>query len=376
MIIVGAGPAGSTAARLLAERGHKVHLFDAQRFPRIKPCGGAVTARALSLLPAGYQSQLLGHPDAWTFQGRNLPPVTVRRTRPYCHIVERQHFDSWLVDRAIAAGARFSDGRTVDAIAETRDGVVVHAGSDTCQARYLVAADGAKGISARTLPIPRLRPGAAIEVEVPVSEPIYALWHQRVEIDVSHYPWGYAWVIPRYPVLNIGVGSFRAATLPLKNLFAAYVTSKLGSGLPADAPARAHPLPFRTHLPRLHTSRTLFVGDAAGLMDAFSAEGIFSALWSARLAAEVLHGTLAEDRDGLPAYSSRVRNEMWPNLAPALKMARLFYPLSGFWSRFFVRNQSLLHDYLDVAEGRQTYRELLAHTERALLPRVTLHPSK
>lgn len=374
VIVVGAGPAGATAARVLAERGHAVRLIDAQRFPRIKPCGGALTDRALGYLPQGYGDYIKTQGRRWTFKGRQLNAVTVERTRPYCHMVERQHFDQWLVHEAVRAGATFIDGQTVTTVDENTEQVVLRAGAQTYHASYLVAADGAKGVVARSLGWARPRHGAAIEVEVVVDQSTYRQWDERVEIDVSQFPWGYAWVIPRFPILNIGVGSFRAGGFPLKSSFLSYVAHVLGHPLDDNAKIMAHPLPYRWNLPRhFHTHRTVFVGDAAGLMDAFSAEGIYSALWSGTLAAQTIDNTIRHaDSEGLSDYSLRVRREMWDNLGPAVRMGRLFYPLAGFWSNFFAQNQQLLHDYLDVAQGQKDYLTLLRHTEKALLSNVRL----
>jgi hypothetical protein len=84
------------------------------------------------------------------------------------------------------------------------------------------------------------------------------------------------------------------------------------------------------------------------------------------LAAATIAGVL-EGRGTLDAYSQRIYEEFWPQLKAAVKMGLLFYPLSGFWSNVFVRNQTLLEDYLDVAMGIKPYHALQKSTERVLL---------
>lgn len=370
VIVAGAGPAGATAARLLAQQGWSVRLLEAQPLPRIKPCGGALTHRAMDLVPPALRDLAQTHPHRWTFRARGQQTVTLSRHQPYCHVVARPQFDAALADSARQAGAHVQDGHPVTLIVEERDHILVQAGTDRYVARYLIAADGAKGPSGRMLGLAQVQYGAAIEVEVPVSDQVYQSWQDRIEIDVSHFPWGYGWVIPRYPLLNIGVGSFRPTRMTLKAAFYRYAENILGKALPSGAKPLGHPLPYRSHLPTLHRARVVWVGDAAGLLDAFSAEGIFSALWSATLAAEVVGEALARKQE-LQAYSHRVRREIWSNLEPAVRMGRLFYPLAGFWSRFFIMNQSLLEDYLDVAQGQKTYRDLLDHTQRILLGHLT-----
>lgn len=368
VVVIGAGPAGTTAARLLAESGVSVLLLERSSLPRVKPCGGALTHRALPLLPAGYEAQLKSHPTQWTFRGRRNEPVTVFRDSPYCHIVERQYFDQFLAEAAFHAGAEIHDGEAVTGIGQARTGVVIKTRHEHYEADYVVAADGAKGMTAKSVGFHRPQHGAAIETEVAVDDALAVRYADRVEISIGRYPWGYAWVIPRGEVLNVGVGSFRPQAFPLKQRFFEFAREVLG-----DRPVvpLAHPLPYRLRYTAPLKANILFAGDAAGYMDAFSAEGIYSALRSGHLAAE----SICDAMNGfapLERYNQRLYQEFWPSLKSAVKMGLLFYPLAGFWSDFFTKNPSLLSDYLDVAMGRIPYHVLQRNTERALLaqPRV------
>lgn len=367
VVVVGGGPAGATAARALANRGITVLLLERARLPRVKPCGGALTHRALPLLPEGYEAHLTAHPTQWSFQGRSKDMVTVTRSEPYCHIVERQYFDQFLVDAAQRTGATVHDGESLLSAEPQDDGVLLTTDHGQYHAQFVIAADGAHGIMAKSIGFQRPVMGAAMEAEVPVEGPLAARYQDRVEIHVGQYPWGYAWVIPRGPILNIGVGSFRARSFPVKQRFFDFARQIVG-----ERPVKplAHPLPYRLRYQAPLKGRTLFVGDAAGYMDAFSAEGIYSALRSGQLAAEAVFHTVAQGAP-LDFYNRAFYQEFWPSLKSAVKMGLLFYPLSGFWSEVFVKNRSLLSDYLDVAMGQMPYHELVRHTERQLLR----HPS-
>lgn len=365
VIIIGAGPSGTTAARRLAERGAHVRLLEQKRLPRVKPCGGALTHRALAYLPAGYETHLQSHPRAWTFQGKNQTPVTLVRGEAYCHTVERQFFDLWLAEEAIARGAIIEDGHGVTGVEVIDQGFRIHTSHGALETRYLLAADGAHSVAARSLGFPRPRHGAAIEAEIKVPDDVFARWQERVEIDVTSYPWGYAWVIPRYPVLNVGVGSFRPKMFPLKQKFFDYVEATLGLP-PSEISPLAHPLPYRLRWVTPIQGNCLFAGDAGGFMDAFSAEGIYSAIRSGFLAADTLIEGL-ESGASLMSYDARMRQEFWPNLRSAIKMGLLFYPMVGFWSKHFYQHQGLLEDYLGVAFGDTSYETLQKHTQEALL---------
>ena len=361
-IVAGAGPAGAAAAGRLADSGLSVLVIEKESLPRVKPCGGALTARALPLLSDRARTLVRGSAVHWTFSGP-AGAATLTRSEPYCYLVERQHFDAQLAEEASDAGAIVHDGESVRTIARDSGGVTVTTSRGRYTADVLIAADGAHGVSARQAGFSRPRLGAAIEAEVPADPELRKRYAARVEIHVGTYPWGYAWVIPRDDILNIGVGSFRPRLMPLKERFFAFARAIAGD---ASIHPLAHPLPYRLMYSPPVRGRVLAVGDAAGLMDAFSAEGIYSALVTGRMAAEAV---IAHAEHGAPLemYDQMVHRDFWPSLRAAQKMGLLFYPMAGFWARFFVGHHQLLSDYLDVAQGRIPYAVLWLQNETTLI---------
>lgn len=339
-------------------------MFEKASWPRIKPCGGALTVRALGYLPAGYQPWLKSHPTAWTFCG-GLPPVTVARDVPYCHTVVRSEFDHWLWREAALAGAKAHEAEPVLGVAqESAEAYRLTTPFGCYRARYLVGADGAKGVVVKQLGFQRPDRGAAVEVETEVPEAIWDQYRDRCRVDVTGYAWGYAWVIPKDKRLNIGVGSFRPTQLNLRQSLRQYLASL---HLNPDLKPLAHPLPYRWRPALLSRGRALLVGDAAGLMDPFSAEGIIQALDSARRAARAIGEAEREGQTHIEGYDRDLAREVWPRHREAAMMARVFYTVPGFWSRVFARDQGLIHEYLALAEGRSHYGTLLAATRHRLL---------
>lgn len=380
VIVIGSGPAGSTAARLLAGRGLDVLVFDREVFPRVKPCGGGLTTRALALLPPNYEDYICARPTEWIFEGRaggEIQTRSVHTDQPYSHIVHRASFDQWLATEAERQGATVHTGEAVVAVDEAVGGrgYTVQTKYGTYHARYLVGADGGRGISARLLGFSRPRNGAAVEVEVPVAPEQFRQWQDSVTINIEKYPWGYAWVIPRRPVLNLGVGSFRAHRLPLRPLLQEWAESKLGPGALNSLGVLAHPLPYRYQPARLAKSRSVLVGDAGGLMDTLSAEGIYSALMSATLAAEAI-ADAAPNNGPLQAYDKKLQQQLWPSLRDAGRIGLLFYPLPGFWTKLFVSNPAMIEQYLRVAQGAAPYSSLLRMGQQAVLKKAHLRPGR
>lgn len=368
VIIIGSGPGGSTAARLLAEAGLKVLILERARFPRAKPCGGGLTSRSASLLPPGWPDQVRARPVTWRFESGERG-VEVTTPEPYSLIVHRPEFDAWLASAAVQAGARLQEGEAVTAIAPLERGWQVVTSTGTYRARYLVGADGALGVSARLLGLSRPHNGGALEAEVAVSEQESAAWEKRVVIGVDGIPWGYAWVIPRPPILNVGVASFRAAHLPLRSMALRWAVRQLGPGRVRAPDLAAYPLPYRIRPVSLARERALLIGDAAGVMDALSGEGIYSALRTAHLAAAVIREAAVEDGD-LHAYDRRMKETVWPELKRAAKLSLLFYPWPRLWAGQFFESPHLIAQYLAVAQGRAAYHTLVKAAEAALWARA------
>jgi flavin-dependent dehydrogenase len=142
-IVVGAGPAGSLAAYRLASAGATVLLLDRARFPRDKPCGGGVTIRALNELPFAIDPVVEGVVDRFELRLRYRHSFSRRAPAPLALMTQRRRLDAYLVERAVAAGAEFRDGVRVSRVAQGE------VGGDS--ARVVIGADGANGVTARSL---------------------------------------------------------------------------------------------------------------------------------------------------------------------------------------------------------------------------------
>ncbi|WP_278281299.1 geranylgeranyl reductase family protein [Sulfobacillus thermosulfidooxidans] len=372
VIIIGAGPAGSTAARLLAQSGKQVLVLEQATFPRKKPCGGAITSRAVPLLPDQFMNHVLSSPTAWTFRGKK-GSRTLKTSKPFCYTVDRSQFDHWLAQEAQKAGAQVMFNTPVTALAFDGEQYIVKTSHRYYYSRYLIGADGAKGVTAKYLGLTRPHNGAAVETEIPFPSSLLDHSKDLVEIDVSRYPWGYAWIIPHGSIANIGVGSFKASKLPsLKGLLQDYIMASFPGASALDT-IWAHPLPYRVHFSSLAIDHAVLVGDAAGLMDSFSAEGIFSALYSAHIASEAIN-IAYQHHSGTESYNARIREDFWTHLRPAIKMSHLFYPLAGFWTEWFLHHTELLEEYLALTQGESTYDQLLAKTQATLLAKLHIRP--
>ena len=313
-VVVGAGPAGSTCACRLADRGARVLLLDRARFPRDKPCGGGVTGRAARLLPFALDpvvEDVVGIVDLRLRYGK----LHARgRGEPLVYMTQRLRLDQFLVEQAVAAGAEFRDGVRVTGISLEEEGVVVDAGEERFAAGALVGADGVNGIVGRTLGLGGNRTvGVALEGNVPFHAFDSGRYRGRAVIELAVLPGGYGWVFPKGDHANVGVGGWDSEAQKLRSALRR-LCSQHGIAHDDVEGVRGYRLPLRAPGRPLARGRALLVGDAAGLIDPLSGDGIFEAFLSAEYAAEAVADLLDGREDGLEPYGRRLDRRLATHL--------------------------------------------------------------
>jgi len=286
--VIGAGPAGSTAAYRLARAGARVLLVDKARFPRDKPCGGGVTLRAARLLPFSIDPVVEDVVDRLEC-GLDYGPHFARTARaPLAYMTQRRRLDHFLLERAGDAGADVRQGVAVDP-RELDAGVVV-------------VADGCNGTSAKALGLaPEVVHGVALEANFP-----HDVRHAHtMTLEIAAVPGGYGWIFPKGDHVNVGVGGWGEEGPRLRQHLRV-LCEHYGIQLGELTNLRGHRLPMRRPATVLARGRALLVGDAAGVLDPVSGDGIYEAFVTSRLAAE----HVLEDR--IDAYPAALRRELDP----------------------------------------------------------------
>ena len=303
VLVVGAGPAGSATAIHLARSGASVLLADRARFPRDKPCGGGVTGRALRQVPCDITPVV--ERVVHTFELRLHHRSSFRRTssQPLMVMTQRRRLDAYLAEQAASAGAAFQDGTRVEHVEICPGGVSATVGGENVTADILVGADGANGIVAKAVGLDAgIERGIALEGNVPWSLLDEQRFASTAVIEIGAPAGGYGWLFPKGDHANLGVGGWATEGPNLREHFA-----RLARAYSVDPGAitnlRGHRLPMRrVGASTPASNRVVLVGDAAGLVDPLSGDGMYEAFVSARLAAEAI---VAGDPASYPPALSR-----------------------------------------------------------------------
>lgn len=353
MIVAGAGPAGSTAAREAAAAGLSVALVDRAAFPRDKACGGGVTIRCARLLPFDLSTVSERTIHGVRFTTSWGPGVEQSSAAPVTYLTQRRHLDVFLLERAIKAGAGFFPRSAVTEVESTKDGFRVKAGQASLLGSYLVAADGANGVTARLAGIDTPRwSGIALEGNV-AADPIPARWAETIGVDFGHISGGYGWLFPKGDHVNIGLGSWRGAGPSLRRRLER-LTQRYGFDFGSLWGLRGHPLPVRQPGAPVVCGRAFLVGDAAGFLDPFTGEGIFAAVWSGRAVALRILEAETGGSDAQAGYRADVRDELLPDLRVSRKLYDLFHLAPWLWTQG-VRSERVWNIACRLLRGDQTY---------------------
>lgn len=393
--IVGAGPAGSTAARVLADGGARVVVLEKSSFPRTKVCGGGVVRRASAHLPEGRSVRVerdlarvalrflepagdsasapafrasqepvsatagaIAAVATRASSGRAPLAFTVERERPIVSLVMRCDFDAALAEAAAELGAELRFETALEALRPAGDVLELATNRGALTARVVIGADGALGSTAKLAgwraPLATI---PALEAEVELAPRDLARFEDRATFDFGAIDAGYAWLFPKAAHLSAGVLTTRRGPARLRSELERYL-ALAGVADARSITIHGSLIPVRPRAEGVARGSVLLVGDAAGLADPLTLEGISIAMRSAAdCAAAILdHGAHAAE-----AYERRLRGGVLVELACARKLAWLVYEEPRAARALFRRaGQPLCEAMADVIAGERTYRDLLA----------------
>lgn len=361
VIVVGAGPAGSSAAALLAREGLSVLLLEKSKHPRHKSCGGGLSARLLPFLDDGVKTLIEQTIYHVSFQFKKKE-ATFSSAKPVAYLIRRARFDAYLADRARAAGADVREGCPMLRWHEGSEGMEVESRLGKATASFLIAADGGTSRIARQMhPQWEKTLAFSIESEMPRAEMLdigRAKWESEyrdaVFIDLT-VPRGYGWIFPKADETAIGVAGFKGKEKRPQHLYRDFLSRNalLSENVPAPPHGCVLPIYRRPDFP-LAKGRALLVGDAASLVDPLFGEGIYYAVRSGQMAAGAVIAAL---KKGIPiqSYDDEIRLRFYPEFDVAWKIAYWTYSFPRLFLEANRRHPNAMELYFGVLRGERSY---------------------
>jgi geranylgeranyl reductase family protein len=349
VIVVGGGPAGGTAAYFLGQAGRRVLVLEKEFLPRYKTCGGGVSIHVLEQFPFSFKPVIESKAKALSYALGDETVTVPLSDRSLC-MVMRDKFDAFLLEHA---DAEIRQGVAVCGVEEVEDGVIVEtAQGERIKSGYLIAADGANSVVARSLGLRQKKVMAgAIEVEAAVPRNVFARFAEKPVFIFGEIGIGYLWICPKSDHLSVGIGALRPQPGELQATLSRVMT-RYGISI-ENQPHKGHPLPIYTHREQISTSRTMLVGDAAGLVDPFSGEGIRFAIKSGRLATEAILRGQPE------RYAVAADRQIGSNHRLGINLTNLFYALPQPYFELGARNPFVTRAILDMLADRIGYGGVL-----------------
>jgi geranylgeranyl reductase family protein len=311
--VVGAGPAGSSAARAAALAGARVVVLDRAAFPRYKTCGGGLIGPALAALPGAPPVRASITRVSLSLAGGRRRTRTV--DEPCLQMVTRAELDAWLLRCAADAGAEVRVPCRVRSVTDD----VVDTDAGPLRAAVVVAADGTSSRLAREVGIRLARVDLGLELELEAG-PLAEEWADRVHLDWGSIPGSYAWVFPKGDTLTVGVIAARGAGEATRGYLRDFVRW-MGLDDRRVLHDSGHLTRCRTPDSPLGRGRVLLAGDAAGLLEPWTREGISFATRSGALAGAA---AAAGPSGVVERYRAALSAELLPEMAAGERCLRAF----------------------------------------------------
>ena len=343
--VIGGGPAGLAAASASAAAGARTVVLERAEHPRYKTCGGGLLGVSRAAVADQIELPVRDEIRSATFTLRGGREFARSNPEPLLTMVMREEFDAALLGRAEGNGAVVRQRVQVRAI-EQADGRATArlADGSAVTATVLVGADGSSGVSARHVGAEFAQVDLGLELEIAVPAAVGQPWAGRLLLDWGEIPGSYGWVFPKGDRLTVGVIAARGQGDATKAYLREFV-GRLGLGGYPAVRDSGHLTRCRTEGSPLRMGHVIVAGDAAGLLEPWTREGISFALRSGALAGEyaakaATAGDRASTASSLDGYAAAINAV----LVPDMRAGRVL--LSAF-----TRHAGTFHKGLSTAKG-------------------------
>lgn len=326
VVIIGAGPGGVAAAHNLINNNISCILVDKQKFPRNKLCAGGITYKAFELMKTLKLYNEFNIRNSIVSEGASLyleyEHIADIKAKGLTYLVDRFEFDDYLVEEYKKKGGTFLEGVGVKNI-DTTENLITLSNNEEIKFKYVIGADGAVGISRKLVDEKFKANGFCLQVEIDKDKFNYEGNHMSLYYGII--PQGYGWIFPKQNSYTVGFGGDYDKKIDYHKEFENFLNNL---GIKCDrSEFKGAMLPFGEFIrdPINKEKNLLLVGDAAGLVDPFTGEGIYFAMLSGIKASEVIMNALKiNDKNEINKYNDEIA-KITKNISKGAKLKKLVY---------------------------------------------------
>ncbi|MFX1389108.1 MAG: geranylgeranyl reductase family protein [Promethearchaeota archaeon] len=351
IIVIGAGPGGSTAAYLLAKNNYKVLLIDKDKFPRYKLCGGLLSMKTINLIKRIYdltpddliKERIIDYiTPFYEINYRNERKISRINAHFNFFLVDRTIYDNFLLDKAKNLGVEVMEGISIDKIniesctVELKTGVRV-------KSAILIGADGANSIVRREFTRQNIirnkdwlfNLGTGLECFIN-RQNLKSDQFNRLILTFGFCNYGYNWVFPNKDKIVLGVGALnRKNKRTLLNSLKNFISS-LNIDFEKCSSVIAHPVPYGNFsIKPIYKNKVLLIGDAAGITNPLWGEGIYYAQKTAELAVVSIINHFNDKSSPLTYYENLLHEDIYPKFKSTLKLRWLLFNKLNFYLKYY-----------------------------------------
>ena len=357
-LVIGAGPAGATAAYNLAKQGKSVVVIDKDNFPRHKSCGGGVSPAIAKWFDCDFSPVVSNTVSQVKYTWKLGDPVEIdlEGVTPMW-MVNRAQFDNFLIEQAVTQGAEFKPNTTVTGIQLKEQTWQVSTSKGDLRATYLIAADGANGPTADWLgfsPAQKVL-AANFEIKAAIAE------HRKnmAYFDFGSLKNGFMWMFPKADGYSFSAAFVRDTKGKPQELQKQLTNFAEKFGLSfSEGEYTEYAMNLWQEDRPLHSKQALIVGEAAGIVDPLIGEGIRPAIYTGLKAAEAIAQALAGQDKALASYSNQINQEWGADLAKAASVAGMFYKFPKIAYKVGVKRPTAGQTIGKILSGELRYTDI------------------